>query len=76
MLCRCLNALNEAPGGWPKYVLDMLASTEIEAVTEHGLFYRDPENCHVYGRGRVTLLGDAAHLTAAALGQVSADQYY
>ena len=30
---------------------------------------REAEDCHKYGRGRVTLLGDAAHLTAAALGQ-------
>ncbi len=33
---------------------------------------REPEDCHSYARGRVGLLGDAAHLTAAALGQVSA----
>ncbi len=48
----------------------MLRDTALEDITEHALFYRDPADCHVYGRGRVTLLGDAAHLTAAALGQV------
>lgn len=57
-------------GGWPEQVLDMLASTPTEAVTEHPLFYREAEDCEVYSRGRVALLGDAAHLTAAALGQV------
>jgi 2-polyprenyl-6-methoxyphenol hydroxylase-like FAD-dependent oxidoreductase len=69
---RCLAALKATEGGWPRFVLDMLADTPLEAITEHGLFYREPETCQVYGRGRVTLLGDAAHLTAAALGQVCA----
>ena len=48
----------------------MIRSTELRDITEHALFYREPSDCHVYGRGCVTLLGDAAHLTAAALGQV------
>ena len=37
---RCLAALAEARGGWPKYVTDMLASTDLADITEHGLFYR------------------------------------
>ena len=37
----------------------------------HCLVVREPEDCRSYARGRVGLLGDAAHLTAAALGQVS-----
>ncbi|EIE20795.1 FAD/NAD(P)-binding domain-containing protein [Coccomyxa subellipsoidea C-169] len=68
-LDRCLAALAESDGGWPDYVVGMLRDTALEDITEHPLFYRDPADCHVYGRGRVTLLGDAAHLTAAALGQ-------
>ena len=141
--CRCLEALSDAEGGWPQYLLNVIASTPIENITEHGLFYRhvlpsrklimlslfcklckhmqgasmvrarkvgmweanaacythdmtvqsvsefmkaclrpasivtsatfiyhrEPEDCHTYGKGRITLLGDAAHLTAAALGQ-------
>ena len=51
-------------------MLELLRSTELGAITEHPLFFREPGDCEVYGAGRVTLLGDAAHLTAAALGQV------
>ncbi|KAK9845839.1 hypothetical protein WJX81_003900 [Elliptochloris bilobata] len=68
-LDRCLGALGESEGGWPDHVLDLLRSTELGAITEHPLFFREPGDCEVYGRGRITLLGDAAHLTAAALGQ-------
>jgi len=67
---RCLGALAESEGGWPEHVLELLRSTELGAITEHPLFFREPGDCEVYGAGRVTLLGDAAHLTAAALGQV------
>ena len=68
---RCLSALAKSEGGWPEHVLELLCSTDLAAVTEHPLFFREPGDCEVYGRGCVTLLGDAAHLTAAALGQVS-----
>ena len=37
---RCLAAMAEARGGWPKYVTDMIASTDLDDITEHGLFYR------------------------------------
>jgi hypothetical protein len=67
---RCLGALAESEGSWPEHVLELLRSTELGAITEHPLFFREPGDCEVYGAGRVTLLGDAAHLTAAALGQV------
>ncbi|CAL8467996.1 g7534 [Coccomyxa elongata] len=68
-LDRCLASLAESEGGWPDYVLGMLRDTALSDITEHALFYREPSDCHIYGIGRVTLLGDAAHLTAAALGQ-------
>ena len=69
---RCLGALGESEGGWPEHVLAMLRSTDLGAITEHPLFFRESGDCEVYGSGCVTLLGDAAHLTAAALGQVPA----
>ncbi len=65
-------SLAESEGGWPDYMLRMLRDTALSDITEHALFYREPSDCHIYGAGRVTLLGDAAHLTAAALGQVRA----
>jgi hypothetical protein len=71
-----LEALAESHGGWPGYVQAMIRSTALRDITEHALFYREPSDCHVYGRGRVTLLGDAAHLTAAALGQVRLRKKY
>ncbi len=71
---RCLASLAESEGGWPDYVLGMLRDTALSDITEHALFYREPSDCHIYGIGRVTLLGDAAHLTAAALGQARALQ--
>lgn len=57
-------------------MLELLRSTDLAAVTEHPLFFREPGDCEVYGHGCVTLLGDAAHLTAAALGQVKTQWCY
>ena len=37
---RCLESLAKAEGGWPQYLLDMIAETPLEGITEHGLFYR------------------------------------
>ena len=67
---RCLAALERTEGGWPEHVWELLRTTPLEAVTEHPLFFREAKDCQEYGRGRVSLLGDAAHLTAAAMGQV------
>jgi 2-polyprenyl-6-methoxyphenol hydroxylase-like FAD-dependent oxidoreductase len=38
-------------------------------VTEHGIFYREAEACHVWGKGPISLLGDAAHLSTPMLAQ-------
>ena len=37
---RCLEALQDVDGGYPGFVMDMLASTPPESITEHPLFYR------------------------------------
>ena len=69
MLCamgatRCLEALQGVEGGYPDFVMDMLASTPPDAITEHPLFYRCSRGCmHAAVRGPAPLLC-RAHMRA------------
>ncbi len=53
--------------GWPLAVTDLIEATPAEALLKHDI--EDRPVRRQYGRGRVTLLGDAAHLTTPNLGQ-------
>ncbi|KAL4449444.1 hypothetical protein ABPG77_007088 [Micractinium sp. CCAP 211/92] len=64
-LRRCLDAIQE----WPAHVRDLVATTDPLSITEHGQFFRDPDTCQAYVRGRVALVGDAAHLATPMLSQ-------
>lgn len=46
--------------------MDIVEGTDASTVTQHGLYMRplnDTTSEHGWGRGRVSLLGDAAHAT-------------
>lgn len=47
----------------PDDLMDVVKRTDPSTVTQHGLYIREPTDDpnKTWGRGRVTLIGDAAH---------------
>lgn len=52
---------------FPKAITDIIAATDPSCIAEHGLWTRDVTE--PWGRGRVSLVGDAAHPMRPATGQ-------
>jgi 2-polyprenyl-6-methoxyphenol hydroxylase-like FAD-dependent oxidoreductase len=62
------DALLELCAGWLEPVEELIAATEETAILRTDIYDRDPVRVR-WGRGRVTLLGDAAHPMTPDLGQ-------
>jgi len=62
---RCL----DAHAGFPEQALGLVRATPADAITEHPQGFREAGACGVWGAGRVSLAGDAAHLGTPFLGQ-------
>jgi 2-polyprenyl-6-methoxyphenol hydroxylase-like FAD-dependent oxidoreductase len=58
--------LRAAFAAWPAPIPQLVEAAD-EAILRHDIFDRPPS--HAWGRGRVTLLGDAAHAMTPDLGQ-------
>ncbi|GAB4822604.1 hypothetical protein N2152v2_009650 [Parachlorella kessleri] len=65
---RC-QAIFAASSGWDPEVVRIIDAIDPAYLTEHGQYCREPATCAEWGRGRVALLGDAAHLGTPFLGQ-------
>lgn len=65
----------EVFGGCCSMAVSLIKEADALAITEHGQFYRDAETCKVWGRGSVSLLGDAAHLSTPILSQGTAQAF-
>ena len=59
--------LQEMFGGWHEPIADFLEATDEREILKHGA--RDRPPLSRWGRGRITLLGDAAHPCTPNLGQ-------
>ncbi|KAL4436862.1 hypothetical protein ABPG75_004001 [Micractinium tetrahymenae] len=65
----------EVFGGGCSMAVSLIKEADALAITEHGQFYHTAEACKVWGRCRVSLLGDAAHLSTPILSQGTAQAF-